>query len=45
MFPLVHRETLLAPRGIDPTDAEVLERHTVLVTDLLLAVIEGRAGI
>lgn len=45
MFPLVHRETLLTPRGIDPTDAEVLERHTVLVSDLLLAVIEGRAGI
>lgn len=45
MFPLVHRETLLAPRGIDPADAEVLERHTVLVSDLLLAVIEGRAGI
>ncbi len=45
MFPLVHRETLLTPRGIDPTDAEVLERHTVLVTDLLLAVIDGHAGI
>lgn len=45
MFPLVHRETLLTPRGIDPTDAAVLERHTVLVTDLLLAVIERRAGI
>ncbi|MEH3053809.1 MAG: helix-turn-helix domain containing protein [Patulibacter minatonensis] len=45
MFPLVHRETVLAPRGIDPTDAAVLERHTILVTDLLLAVIEGRAGV
>jgi TetR/AcrR family transcriptional regulator len=45
MFPLVHRDTVLAPRGIDPSDAEVLERHIVLVTDLTLAVIEGRAGI
>ncbi|MBO9533612.1 MAG: TetR family transcriptional regulator [Solirubrobacteraceae bacterium] len=45
MFPLVHRDTVLLPRGIDPADAEVLERHTVLVTDLVLAVIEGRAGI
>ena len=45
MFPLVHRESVLAPRGIDPADAAVLERHTVLVTDLTLAVIEGRAGI
>jgi TetR/AcrR family transcriptional regulator len=45
MFPLVHRDTVLAPRGIDPSDADVLERHTVLVTDLVLAVIDGRAGI
>jgi len=45
MFPLVHRDTVLAPRGIDPADDEVLERHVVLVTDLVLAVIEGRAGI
>ena len=45
MFPLVHRDTVLAPRGIDPSDDEVLERHVVLVTDLVLAVIEGRAGI
>lgn len=45
MFPLVHRDTVLAPRGIDPTDADVLDRHVVLVSDLVLAVIEGRAGI
>lgn len=44
MFPLVHRETVLAPRGIDPSDPIVLERHIELVTDLTLAVIEGRAG-
>ena len=45
MFPLVHRDTVLIPRGIDPSEEAVLERHTVLVTDLALAVIEGRAGI
>lgn len=44
MFPLAHRDTVLAPRGVDPADPEVLARHTTLVTDLLLAVIRGEAG-